>query len=78
MEKRGVDCTHHWMIDTPDGPGGSCGICSSCGEVRLFSNAPVYATFLHHKNVRRREDVSDDDSFGDSETGSGNWNDATW
>lgn len=33
-----VDCTHHWMIDPPDGPY-SKGVCKYCKEKRIFPNA---------------------------------------
>jgi len=30
-------CTHHWIIETPNGPI-SKGVCKLCGEEREFSN----------------------------------------
>ena len=30
-------CTHHWIIDTPDGPT-SYGKCRKCGKITEFSN----------------------------------------
>ena len=33
-----VDCMHHWVIATPDGPV-SKGTCRVCGEEREFSNS---------------------------------------
>ncbi len=33
-----VTCTHHWVIDTPEGPF-SKGRCRLCGEEREFSNS---------------------------------------
>ena len=33
------ECTHHWMIATANGPGGSKGVCRRCGEVREFQNS---------------------------------------
>ena len=33
-----VSCTHHWIIDTPDGPV-SKGRCKLCRQVREFSNS---------------------------------------
>ncbi len=32
------DCTHHWMIDSPNGPT-SLGRCRDCDEVREFPNS---------------------------------------
>ncbi len=33
-----VVCTHHWVIETPDGPV-SIGRCRVCGEEREFNNS---------------------------------------
>ena len=83
MERNGETCIHFWRIATPDGPGGSWGICRNCGEKKMFSNVPVFSDFLQPKRGRRRrEDVIDDDSIretiGDGETRPGYWDDATW
>ena len=32
------ECTHHWVIDTPNGPL-SEGVCQRCGEARGFRNS---------------------------------------
>jgi hypothetical protein len=74
----GETCIHFWTIATPEGPGGSLGICSNCGEAKMFSNVPVFSDFIQPRR-RRREDVIDDDSngetSGDGETGSRHWDD---
>ncbi len=36
-----VACTHHWIIETPDGPA-STGRCRVCGEERDFNNSTEY------------------------------------
>ena len=75
MEVIGETCIHFWAIETPDGPGGSRGICKRCGESRMFSNTPVFSDFLPPRQ-RRKDDVYDNssgDAPGDSETGAGNW-----
>lgn len=33
-----VECRHHWMIETPNGPM-SEGVCQRCGEKREFMNS---------------------------------------
>ena len=37
-----VACTHHWVIETPEGPF-SKGRCRVCGEGREFSNSVGFA-----------------------------------
>ena len=37
-------CTHHWVIDGPEGPE-SHGRCRRCGEERLFQNTPARVPF---------------------------------
>ena len=32
-----IECSHHWVIDTPSGPV-SIGNCKICGELREFPN----------------------------------------
>ena len=32
------DCSHHWVIDSPNGPT-STGTCRDCGEIREFKNS---------------------------------------
>ncbi len=36
-----VVCSHHWVIQTPDGPV-SIGRCKVCGEEREFNNSAEY------------------------------------
>lgn len=36
-ELKKKQCTHHWIIDFPDGPV-SVGRCKYCGKVRRFYN----------------------------------------
>lgn len=48
----GVDCVHHWIIETPIGAT-SAGVCKRCGDTRRFPNA-LEDTLLdpskgHHK-----------------------------
>ena len=45
MVANGEPCIHFWKIDTPNGPGGSKGICCRCGEVKIHSNEPIFAEF---------------------------------
>ena len=33
-------CTHHWVIDPPQGPT-SRGSCARCGQERFFDNTPT-------------------------------------
>ena len=35
-----AECTHHWVIDRPNGPL-SEGVCQRCGEEREFFNSPA-------------------------------------
>ena len=35
-----LTCTHHWMIETPNGKY-SNGVCKNCNEVKQFSNYEV-------------------------------------
>jgi hypothetical protein len=37
-------CTHHWLIDDPDGPE-SIGRCRGCGSERVFQNTPARVPF---------------------------------
>ena len=44
-----TDCSHRWLIATPNGPT-SEGVCSDCGEVRKdFSNVMQYHTWSRAK-----------------------------
>ena len=36
-----ADCTHRWVIDTPNGPT-SMGTCKNCGAGREFQNASAW------------------------------------
>ncbi len=42
-----MTCTHHWIIEMPDGPV-SAGTCKLCGETREFRN-----TFNYNKHWRQ-------------------------
>ena len=37
----GAECTHHWVIDRPNGPL-SDGVCLRCGERRGFTNSAEF------------------------------------
>ena len=83
MDTTGETCIHFWTIDTPNGPGGSRGICKLCGESKMFSNTPIFSEFLSPRRrglIGRKDDVVYDnfsgETLGDSETGTGNWIDA--
>ena len=41
IEFIGTECTHHWVIDRPNGPL-SEGVCQRCGERREFKNSAEY------------------------------------
>ena len=38
-----ANCTHHWVIDRPNGPL-SDGVCQRCGERREFTNSAEVAS----------------------------------
>jgi len=38
IEEEESDCSHHWVIESPNGPT-SNGICKVCGVVREFKNS---------------------------------------
>ena len=38
-------CTHHWVIDMPNGPL-SDGVCQICGEARAFKNSTESTSWL--------------------------------
>ena len=37
-----VQCTHYWIIETPDGPT-SRGVCKYCGAVKEFKNYALHS-----------------------------------
>ncbi len=41
---RSKQCTHHWLIDGPEGPE-SRGRCTECGAERTFQNSPARPSF---------------------------------
>ncbi len=52
-----TQCTHHWLIETADGPV-SRGVCRFCREERGFDNSPdeVYrwTVVAHQKRLGKR------------------------
>ena len=53
-------CTHHWIIETPNGPI-SKGVCKLCGEEREFSNQyrpnnTMVSGWSHHKEQNEADD----------------------
>ncbi len=50
MATETVPCTHHWLIESANGPR-SAGTCCGCGETRLFENV----VFADDNSFNRRE-----------------------
>ena len=46
-------CSHHWVIESPDGPT-SVGRCKYCGAVKEFSNYLPYSSWAEEKAANRK------------------------
>ncbi len=49
-QARGDGCTHHWIIDPPNGAV-SVGRCRKCGENREFKNSIEYSSWYGTRNT---------------------------
>jgi hypothetical protein len=47
------ECSHHWVIESPDGPT-SQGRCKHCGVVKEFSNYLPYSSWNEEKAPARK------------------------
>ena len=56
-QSHGEECTHHWVIDQPNGPT-SRGVCKLCGEHSEFRNS-MPGTGWDRNNQTKRVDAKE-------------------